>query len=315
MTQTRWVIAQLQRSHPALEVEEVVISTKGDRVQDRPLAALGGKGLFVVEVQAAILSGEADFAVHSLKDLPGDTPAPEGLSIVSIPKRENPWDVLITKEGIDLDSVPRGGRIGTTSLRRTVQLRARRPDLVFATLRGNVDTRLRKLREGQYDAIVLAAAGLKRLQLLKDTPHHVLSPDACLPAVGQGALALEAGQTRPELVALLRGLEDHPSRVEIEAERALLEALQGNCHTPIAGHARLTTEPTTLALDAMVASGDGDRVLSATSERYLDADPSSHADAARALGREVAENLLSQGARILIQQAEVDAITSRLHGN
>ncbi len=315
LTQTRWVIDRLKAQRADLEVEEVAITTKGDRVTDRPLAAVGGKGLFVAEVQAALLRGEAEFAVHSLKDVPGDAPPPPELAIVSIPKREDPHDVLITADGIDLGSLKRGAKVGTTSLRRTVQLRARRPDLEFATLRGNVDTRLRKLGDGKYDAIVLAAAGLNRLGRLKEVPHQVLAIETCLPAVGQGALALEARVDDEEVSSLLRELEDAASRIEIEAERTLLQELQGNCHTPIAGLARFDREPTRLALDAMVASGDGDRVLSATAECYLEGDASTHLEAARSLGLEVARNLLAQGARTLIQQAEVTAIRNQLTGN
>lgn len=315
LTQTRWVISKLKAHDPTLEIEEVPISTKGDRVTDRPLAAVGGKGLFVAEVQAALIRGDADFAVHSLKDMPGDVPAPPGLAVVSIPARENPRDVLVTTSGIDLDSLPRGAKVGTTSLRRTVQLLTQRPDLEFATLRGNVDTRLRKLEEGKFDAIVLAAAGLQRLGLLTKVPHHVLGIDTCLPAVGQGALALEARVGDDSLVRLLRTLENAKARVEIEAERALLQELQGNCHSPIAGYARLREEPARLVLDAMVASGDGDRILTATAERYLDSDTTTHIDAARALGLEAARGLIEQGARKLIQEAEVNAIRNQMLGN
>lgn len=313
LVQTRWVGRQLRAHFPDLVIDEVQVKTKGDRIQDRPLALVGGKGLFVSEVEAVVVRGEADFAVHSLKDVPGDVPLAEGMGILSVPVREDPRDVLVTVDGVDLESLKRGAKVGTTSRRRVVQLQRQRPDLAFVPLRGNIETRVRKLREGQCDAIVLAAAGLARTGVLDETPHVILAPDICLPAVGQGALAIEGPVSDESLRARLRAIEDPKSRIQITAERAMLQKLEGNCHSSIAGHA--SAAEGRLKLEAMVASYDGDRMLSATSDTYLDlASPDAQARA-HELGEEVAEHLLSQGARDLIRQAEVEAMRSQLTSN
>jgi hydroxymethylbilane synthase len=291
----------------------VHVKTKGDRIQDRPLAQVGGKGLFVSEVEAVVVRGDADFAVHSLKDVPGDVPLAEGMGILSVPVREDPRDVLVTVDGIDLESLKRGAKVGTTSRRRVVQLQRQRPDLAFVPLRGNIETRVRKLQEGQCDAIVLAAAGLARTGVLDSTPHVVLPPDICLPAVGQGALALEGALSDEGLRDQLRAIEDPTSRIQITAERAMLQKLEGNCHSSIAGHA--SAAEGRLKLEAMVASYDGDRMLSAASDTYLDLAASDAQARAQELGEEVAEHLLSQGARSLIRQAEVEAMRSQLTSN
>lgn len=313
LAQTRWVGEQLRSHFPDLEVEEVRVRTKGDRIQDRPLAHVGGKGLFVSEVEAVVVRGEADFAVHSLKDVPGDVPLANGMDIVSVPARRDPRDVLVTVDGADLPSLKRGARVGTTSRRRVVQLLQQRPDLRFVPLRGNIETRIRKLREGQCDAIVLAAAGLARTGLLEKTPHTVLPPDTCLPAVGQGALAIEARVEDEPLVEHLRTIEDPTARIQITAERAMLQALHGNCHSSIAGHASVGEGR--LKLDAMVASYDGDRILCAASDTYLDLSLPEAVARARELGEEVASHLVSQGARELIRDAELAALQSQLTSN
>ena len=313
LAQTRWVGEQLKNHFPDLEVEEVHVQTKGDRIQDRPLAHVGGKGLFVSEVEAVVARGDADFAVHSLKDVPGDVPLAEGMAIVSVPVRRDPHDVLVSVDGADLGSLRRGARIGTTSRRRVVQLLRQRPDLSFVPLRGNIETRIRKLREGQCDAIVLAAAGLQRTGLLDETPHSMLSRDACLPAVGQGALAIEARLADEPLVEHLRTIEDATARIQITAERAMLQALRGNCHSSIAGHARVGDGR--LQLDAMVASYDGDRMLSATSDTYLDLSLPETVARAHELGEEVATRLIAQGARELIRDAELAAVQAQLTSN
>jgi hydroxymethylbilane synthase len=298
---------------PELSVEEVQVKTKGDRIQDRPLAQVGGKGLFVSEVEAVVVRGEADFAVHSLKDVPGDVPLAEGMGILCVPVREDPRDVLVTVDGTDLASLKRGATVGTTSRRRVVQLQRQRPDLGFVPLRGNIETRIRKLHEGQCDAIVLAAAGLARTGVLEKTPHSVLPPDICLPAVGQGALAIEGSLSNQSLRATLSSIEDTTSRIQITAERAMLQKLEGNCHSSIAGHA--STAEGRLKLEAMVASYDGDQMLSAASDTYLDLQSADAIARAHELGEEVAEHLLSQGARDLIRQAEVAAVQSQLTSN
>jgi hydroxymethylbilane synthase len=313
LVQTRWVGEQLRRHFPELTVEEVHVQTQGDRIQDRPLAEVGGKGLFVNEVEAVVVRGEADFAVHSLKDVPGDVPLAEGMDILSVPVREDPRDALITVDGTDLASLRRGARVGTTSRRRVVQLQRQRPDLGFVPLRGNIETRLRKLREGHCDALVLAVAGLARTGVLAETPHAILPPDICLPAVGQGALAIEGALSNETLRAQLKAIEEPTTRIQITAERAMLQKLEGNCHSSIAGHAN--TAEGRLRLDAMVASYDGDRMLSATSDTYLDLTSPDAIEQAHRLGEEVADHLLLQGARELIRQAELAAVRNQLISN
>ena len=313
LVQTRWVGSQLRTHFPDLDIEEVQVKTEGDRIQDRPLAQVGGKGLFVSEVEAVVVRGEADFAVHSLKDVPGDVPLAEGMGILSVPVRADPRDVLVTIDGVDLESLKRGAKVGTTSRRRVVQLQRQRPDLAFVPLRGNIETRIRKLREGQCDAIVLAAAGLARTGILDETPHVLLPPDICLPAVGQGALAIEGALSDERLRYQLRAIEDPTARIQISAERAMLQKLEGNCHSSIAGHA--SAADGRLKLEAMVASYDGDRMLSATSDTYLDLDAPDAVARAQELGEDVAEHLFSQGARELIRQAEVEAMRSQLTSN
>lgn len=313
LVQTRWVGAQLQGRFPGLSIEEVQVKTKGDRIQDRPLALVGGKGLFVSEVEAVVVRGEADFAVHSLKDVPGDVPLAEGMGILSVPVREDPRDVLVTVDGTDLASLKRGAKVGTTSRRRVVQLQRQRPDLGFVPLRGNIETRLRKLREGQCDAIVLAAAGLARTGVLAQTPHVVLPTDLCLPAVGQGALAIEGPLANESLRAQLKSIEDPTARIQITAERAMLQKLEGNCHSSIAGHASAANGR--LQLEAMVASYDGDQMLSAMSDIYLDLASPDTMEIAHRLGEEVADHLLSQGAHDLIEQGELAALRNQLISN
>lgn len=313
LVQTRWVGEQLRQRFPELSIEEVAVRTKGDLIQDRPLAHVGGKGLFVSEVEAVVVRGDADFAVHSLKDVPGDVPLAEGMGILSVPVRQDPHDVLVTVDGTGLASLKRGARVGTTSRRRVVQLQRERPDLAFIPLRGNIETRIRKLRDGKCDAIVLAAAGLARTGLLEQTPHVVLSPDVCLPAVGQGALAIEGRLNDPELRSRLEAIEDATARIQITAERAMLQKLEGNCHSPIAGHANIAGGR--LKLEAMVASYDGDQMLCATSDAYLDFGSIDAVARAHELGEEVAEHLLSQGAGALIRQAEVAAVQTQLTSN
>jgi hydroxymethylbilane synthase len=298
---------------PGLTIEEVHVRTQGDRIQDRPLAQVGGKGLFVSEVEAVVVRGAADFAVHSLKDVPGDVPLAEGMGILCVPVREDPRDVLITVDGTDLASLKRGATVGTTSRRRVVQLQRQRPDLGFVPLRGNIETRIRKLREGHCDAIVLAAAGLARTGVLDKTPHAILPPDICLPAVGQGALAIEGALSNDALRQQLKAIEDPTTRIQITAERAMLQKLEGNCHSSIAGHA--SAADGRLKLEAMVASYDGDQMLSATSDTYLDLSSADAIKQAHELGEEVADHLLSRGAGDLILQAELAAVQTQLISN
>ena len=254
LAQTAWVVERLRLAHPGLTVRTEVIRTKGDVFTDAPLPSIGGKGLFTGEIEAALLAGTIDLAVHSLKDLPTDLP--DGLAIGAVPEREDARDVLISRSGAGLDALPPGARVGTGSLRRAAQLRARRPDLCIVDVRGNVDTRLRKLgqEDARLDALVLAAAGLNRLGLAGRVTEY-LDLDVMLPAVGQGALAVEVRAADARVLAAVAVLEDHATRIAVEAERAFLRALGGGCQTPAAAFA--TLEGVTLRLRGMVANPDG----------------------------------------------------------
>jgi len=232
--------------------ELVIIKTSGDRIADRPLRELGGKGLFTKEIEAALLAGEADLAVHSAKDMP--TLSRRGLKLGAVLPREDVRDCLISEAGWTLDSLPRGARIGTTSLRRQAQLRAGRPDLAVSDLRGNVETRLKRLEAGALDAIVLAAAGLNRLGL-KPPGRVLLEMERMLPAVGQGAIGIEIGAEDDRTAALLEPLNHPESFTAVEAERAFLAVLQGSCRSPIAGHAVIAGG--TVSFRGLVLAPDG----------------------------------------------------------
>lgn len=307
LTQTGWVADQLKALQPGLEVELETVVTVGDRVQDVSLAQIGGKGLFVSEVEQAVLEGRADLAVHSLKDVPAELA--EGLCLGCVPTREDPRDVLVTREGEALDDLMAGARIGTNSLRRTLQLRAQRNDLDYAMLRGNVDTRLAKLEAGDYAAIVLAYAGLRRLGLA-DRPLQPLPIAVSVPAVGQGALAIEAREDDPSTLALLERLQDPVSRLCVEAERAFLVALGGDCSTPLAGHARYDEPGKCLRFDGLVASVHGNNMVRAGGAAYVE--PTDFPlDKSLALGREIADKLLEQGADRYIEEAKAQAGPTR----
>jgi hydroxymethylbilane synthase len=306
LTQTRWVASQLKRFHPTLEVEEVQIVTRGDRIQDRPLSEVGGKGLFVSEIEDALRENRADLAVHSMKDVPAELA--QGLAISCVPEREDARDVLVTNDGAGLDDLEAFSKIGTSSLRRQAQIRARRNDVICEPVRGNVDTRLRKLDEGQFRAIVLAAAGMRRLGIA-DRVHKVLEVEECIPAVGQGALGLETRIDDRTLLDLLAPLDHAPTRVAIEAERSFLSRMEGGCQLPLACHARLTHEGARLRIDALVGSPDGAQMVTAGSDRYLeDLAPESVLRVAYQVGREIAEHILQKGGGELLeavrQQAE-----------
>ena len=264
-------------------VELLPLSTQGDRILDVPLAKIGGKGLFVKELETALLEGRADLAVHSIKDVPMDLP--DGLGIAAILAREDPRDAFVSVHHRSLASLPIGARVGTSSLRRQCQLRALRPDLRLLDLRGNVNTRLAKLDAGEYDAIVLAAAGLRRLGMA-DRISEVLEPLQMLPAVGQGAIGVEIRDDDAELRALLATMHDEATARRVLAERALNRALNGGCQVPIAAHAVLAGE--TLELRALVGAVDGSRLLQSSG--------SGPADAPASLGESVAAELLAAGA-------------------
>jgi hydroxymethylbilane synthase len=279
--QTSWVIQSLQAIFPEIQFEEKIITTQGDRVLDRALPEIGGKGLFTQELEAALLSGEVSAAVHSLKDLPIEQP--EGLKLAAIPYRAEVRDAFISATGADLDELPPGAVIGTSSLRRAAQLLARRPDLKVAPIRGNVDTRIRKILDGQYDGGILAGAGLIRLGLDVHITHW-LPLDWMLPAPGQGALAVQCRSTDVETVTMLEAIQDRATELATRAERTFLQALGGGCSLPVGAYACLQGDR--LVLEAMAASPDGKRFLRTIFEG---SDPA-------ALGQQTAQALLERGA-------------------
>lgn len=252
LAQSRAFAAALKAAHPGLELSEKHVTTSGDRIQDRPLADIGGKGLFVKEIEEALLAGEADFAVHSIKDVPAALPP--GLALVCIPKREDPRDVLVSPAFKTLAGLPKGARVGTSSLRRAVSLKSARADLEIVPMRGNVDTRLRKVDGGECDAIVLARAGLVRLGL-QARATEILEPHVSLPAVGQGALGIEARIDDRAIEKLLAPLDHAETAFCVYAERGVLEALGGDCKTPLGAYA--VKQGGNLVVEAFIAT-DGD---------------------------------------------------------
>ena len=282
--QTRWIMTALQQAHPGLVCEEKVITTQGDRILDKPLPEIGGKGLFTQELETELLAGAADCAVHSLKDLPVEDA--RGLTVGCIPARGEVRDVLISARGHSLAVLPPDALVGTSSLRRSAQLLLARPDLRTASLRGNVDTRLRKALEGQYDAILLAGAGLMRLGLAEHVTEW-LSLDVILPAPGQGALAVQCRISDRETLDLLASLEHRLTRQAVTAERAFLRGLGGGCSLPVAAFAA-PSEPDagTLRLTGLVTSPDGKQAVRVSARG---AEPIQ-------LGERLALDAISQGA-------------------
>jgi hydroxymethylbilane synthase len=292
--QANWVKTSILRLHPDYSVELSVIKTKGDKILDVPLAKVGGKGLFVKEIEEALLDGRIDIAVHSMKDMPADIPA--GLTIGAIPEREEPRDVLITRNGQALKDLPAGAKIGTSSLRRSAQLLHARPDLKIASLRGNLDTRLRKLESESLDAIVLAAAGVLRMGLA-DRISEVLDASVMLPAVGQGALCIEIRKDDPLLSPLIAQIDDSDTRQVVIGERSFLKRLEGGCQVPIAGHGRLGNNVYTLT--GLVCDVDGSRRIRASL--------TGPADQSEKIGVELAETLLSKGAGEILERLNTHA--------
>ena len=288
--QAEHVAALLREAHPGLQIELVPLLTQGDRIQDRSLAAIGGKGLFIKELEVAIEDLRADIAVHSMKDVPADLP--NGLTIGAVLKRADPRDALVTTSGIArLEDLPRGAVVGTSSLRRQAQLYALRPDLRIEPLRGNVDTRIRKLDAGGMDAIVLACAGLVRLGLESRITAR-LDPKVCLPAVTQGVIGIECRRGDSRTALLLQALEDPATRLGMDAERAFAARLGGSCQSPIAAYAELDADKITLR--GLVAEPDGSRLLSDTA--------SGDVKNPVALGRQLADRILAAGAGPLLER-------------
>lgn len=304
LTQTGHVIDRLKdicaRIGLECEFEVKKIVTKGDRILDVTLSKVGGKGLFVKEIEQALLDGGIDMAVHSMKDMPAALP--EGLVIGAVPEREDPRDCLITRNGGGLDALPEGGRLGTSSLRRASQMKAVRPDLHIETIRGNIDSRLRKLETEGFDAVMLAAAGLHRMGW-KDRIHAYLPPEVCLPAVGQGALAIECRAADTFMLELLSHLQHNETALTAAAERSFLDTLNGGCQVPIGAYAVVTPAETgdggkepLLTLTGMVGTPDGGELLK---ETMTGREPA-------ALGRELAGRLIARGAdRILAEVRSV----------
>jgi hydroxymethylbilane synthase len=292
--QAEHVAALLREAHSGLEIELVPLLTQGDRIQDRTLAAIGGKGLFIKELEVAIEDLRADIAVHSMKDVPPDLP--DGLAIEAVLTRADPRDALVTTSGIArLEDLPQNAVVGTSSLRRQAQLRALRPDLRIESLRGNVDTRIRKLDAGGMDAIVLACAGLVRLGLESRITAR-LDPQICLPAVTQGVIGIECRRSDTRTAGLLQALEDRATRKVMDAERAFSARLGGSCQSPIAAYAELDADRITLR--GLVAEPDGSRLLrdSATGDAKNPA----------AIGRQLADRMLAAGAGPLLERLRAD---------
>ena len=285
--QAEHVAALLRVAHPTVDVVLVPMSTRGDEILDKPLATIGGKGLFLKELEVAMLEGRADLAVHSLKDVPADLEP--GFTLPAILPRADAADAFVSNDYADLAALPQGARVGTSSLRRQTQLRALRPDLQLLDLRGNVGTRLGKLDTGSYDAIVLACAGLERLGLASRIRSRLAAPD-WLPAPGQAAIAIEARDDHPRVLQLLAALDDPDTRVTVSAERAMNRALGGSCTEPVGAWCVLGEHG--LHLRGMV--GDVER------GRLLHAEAHATSDQAQALGEQVAEALLQQGAGALL---------------
>jgi hydroxymethylbilane synthase len=273
---------------PGTPVTITVIKTTGDRITDRPLAQVGGKGLFVKEIETALLNNDIDLAVHSMKDMPGDLPA--GLTIGAIPCRENPFDVLISRQGLALADYPPGSRVGTSSLRRASQLKHLRPDIQTLSIRGNLDTRLRKLAAGDFDAIVLAAAGLIRLgQADKITQY--LDDAVMVPAVGQGALCIEIRKEDPLMTRIMENLDHGPTRICVQGERAFLKQIEGSCHIPVACFGQIQDKQ--VHLTAVVASEDGRHLV-----REKIVSPMGDVEAR---GRDLAHTVLEKGGKQILE--------------
>lgn len=287
MWQAEHVAAALGRLYPDLHVELIGMTTRGDKLLDAPLAKVGGKGLFVKELEQGMLEGDADIAVHSMKDVP--VGFPDGLHLAAILEREDPHDALVSARFASIDALPEGACVGTSSLRRQCQLSARRPDLRIEPLRGNVNTRLAKLDEGIYDAIILAAAGLIRLGF-RERIRAVLPPEESLPAIGQGAIGIECRSDDPRVNALIAPLHHRETAERVLAERAMNARLDGGCQVPIAGHA--IHRDGQIYLRGLVGTPDG--------RSLLRAEESATPDQGEAMGRRVAEALLAQGADAIL---------------
>ena len=294
--QADFVIGELAKKYPELVVEKRLMTTKGDKILNAPLAKIGGKGLFTKELETAMLEGEIDIAVHSLKDMP--VVVPEGLVITAITQRADPGDAFVSSKYESFQQLPAGAKVGTSSLRRKAQLLHARPDLQIEDLRGNVNTRLRKMEEENFDGIILACAGLKRLGF-GDKIRQVLPQTMCLPAVGQGALAIECRQADKETRELLEFLNDRCTRLCTEAERGFLATVEGGCQVPVGVHA--VSAKAGIRVEAVIASLDGSTLLRDAQEAEV-----KNAQEARAVGVNLAEKLLARGGREILRSIGIE---------
>jgi hydroxymethylbilane synthase len=287
--QANWVKSALENKFPSTPVELIVIKTQGDKILDVPLAKVGGKGLFVKEIEEALLARRIDIAVHSMKDMPADIP--QGLCIGAIPQRENPLDVFISRNSAGFHELAAGSVIGSSSLRRGAQLKHARPDIVIRSIRGNLDTRIKKLESEDFDALVLAAAGVKRLNLEHKISEY-LDPAIMLPAIGQGALCIETRKDDPIVGPLVASLDHASTRAVVAAERAFLNRLEGGCQVPIAGNGRISENQ--LVLTGLVAELDGSVVIKGEKSGPL--------DSPETIGVDLAEELLARGADKILEK-------------
>jgi hydroxymethylbilane synthase len=294
--QSEHIKAVLEEKNPGLEVELKIIITSGDKIIDTPLAKIGGKGLFLKEIEEAMLRGEAQIAVHSLKDVP--TVMPDGLVLAAITEREDVRDAMLSEKYTDIDDLPKGSTVGTSSLRRRMHLARIRPDLIIKDLRGNVDTRIRKLKEGQFDAIILAAAGISRLELLDAVEHiYPISLMEMIPAMGQGALGIQCVDD-PDVIKIAEQLEDEYSRIETTIERDFVDSLDGGCQVPIGVNA-FVQDNGDVVIRSLLGLPNGHEVMGETKiirkEDYENA------------GRQMAQRLIDKGAKELLARAEEQA--------
>jgi hydroxymethylbilane synthase len=287
--QANYVKDRLEQAHPDLTVELVPMTTKGDQILDTPLAKVGGKGLFVKELEVAMLEGRADIAVHSMKDVPVDFP--DGLMLHTICEREDPRDAFVSNNFTDFESLPEGSVVGTSSLRRQCQIKALRPDLIIKDLRGNVNTRLRKLDEGQYDAIILAAAGLIRLEMPERIKQY-MPTEVLLPANGQGAVGIECRADDAQVQGYLSVLEHTETRVRVLAERAMNRKLEGGCQVPIGAFAEVQGEK--IELRGLVGALDGSEIIRGNIQGSV--------NEAESLGEQLAQELLDKGAHTILKE-------------
>ncbi len=287
--QANFIKSEIERLFPDLIVELNIIKTTGDRITDRPLAAIGGKGLFVKEIENALLNKDIDLAVHSMKDMPGVLP--DGLIIGAIPERENPFDVLISKDNKLLADYEKGAKIGTSSLRRASQIKNIRPDVTIESIRGNLDTRIKKLKAGEYDAIVLAAAGLRRLGQKKEISEY-LDETIMIPAVGQGALCIETRDNDDDIAVVMKKLNHHDTNICVTGERSFLKQIEGSCHIPVACFGKIVNNE--VVMTAVVASEDGKEIIK---EQII-----SPMDQVKTTGRKLADLVLERGGKKILEQ-------------